>query len=176
MVASWTIAPPFHMEILPHHPVNVISSQALIHSTQFCETFDTFGMEYRYEYRYTTATGHSMFLVILVLNIILSLNQKLWLFFIIPKYITSVAQYLHFPFTFLYSVILTPQVWRSLRRRLTRSPRARTMTRALGSRRSTTSSRSSTTTTWRTPWTRTTWTVLSHLSLTRHGGWGLENT
>ena len=60
MVAPWTIAPPFHMEILPHHPVKVISSQALIHSTQFCETFKIFDIEYE---KYTMATGHSMFLV-----------------------------------------------------------------------------------------------------------------
>ena len=44
----------------------------------------------------------------LVLDIILSLNKKFWLFFIIPKCDTSVALYLHSPLTFLYSVILTP--------------------------------------------------------------------
>ena len=63
------------------------------------------------------------------------------------------------------------QAWKSLRRRLTGSPRVRTRMTILGSQRSTTSSRSSTTTTWRTLWTRTTWTVLSHLFSTRPGGW-----
>ena len=33
----------------------------------------------------------------LVLDIILSLNKKFWLFFIIPKCDTSVGLYLHFP-------------------------------------------------------------------------------
>ena len=57
---------------------------------------------------------------------------------------------------------------------MTRSPRARTMARTLGSRRSTTSSRSSTTA--RTRWRRTTWTASSPLSSMRLGDLGLEHT